>query len=703
MRPKSLLHLFFSYFIAEAASDLFKFPRLHLGFFGRGRSRQNHRRDFDWHAGCRLPNENKRLRLTPPENVHALTSLPDHIASDTRFAWHRRHEHIRGHGFWYWRPLVIQWLFETGSVAEGEVLFWLDAGNELLGSGVEADSSEAEAISDCSESSEAELGAGFRADGCLSDLQFASLVRIAENYDILAIHSDYREKQWLRGAAFHAILNVSSDDPYFANSAMIPTTGFFIKNSKIVRDNFLSAWAELMARPELVRDKDMPLSLADVAGSEERFKLLQTLNWRGFTQNREQGIFSLLLKANEPEVLGQSCTMGLGNNLTQNGFHGGISGWTRNDTSLVPDSFLSRRRESGPYGFPGLRVGLVPNFLEPPHRCAAVAATRGDASADALTRQNWRQDLELDFILQSHALKTVVAEELLLSLEVPLHADRNLGCMSLLSALARATMGLKDPEALHKIRRKLRRLPQELSNLLTSNRGSIWQKVEEATTLEDLATALRSLYVWADGELCALKTRMLAGARLAFHTDSEIAVRAVSLSEEFDGLMAARIEVSVSRFPNPKKNPSLDVDDVSLREVLFDEDKEGGTTLMRELGLEKEDSSAARFLGSDNGLSSCAFFQMKSLCLVEISGISWVTFFNKTSCLGLNGFDETAIVRLPVPAEVLSLLLLLHRAALIPEEKENFFEGIGTGFKLQAWQIFLTHGMGMHEYYYPEG
>uniref|UniRef100_A0A7S1RXZ6 Uncharacterized protein n=1 Tax=Alexandrium catenella TaxID=2925 RepID=A0A7S1RXZ6_ALECA len=193
-------------------------------------------------AQKRLAGEARRTKLF--SQISHLDDFPDFIKDDPK--WARYLQIAKGAGYWFWKAPLASHLMKY-HMREGDVLVYVDSGSEL---------------------------------GDMND--FREVAQALCNHDLVAYALTLKEGMFTKGDLF-AEFGAEPNDKYYGSPQLLATY-FAIKNTAASRA-FVDQWERLAANIRLIGDG--PSKVANHPDFKEH--------------RRDQSIFSMLVKANQPD------------------------------------------------------------------------------------------------------------------------------------------------------------------------------------------------------------------------------------------------------------------------------------------------------------------------------------------------------------------------------------------------------------------
>lgn len=179
------------------------------------------------------------------DGVFSYTDFPEFILSDKK--WQQHVQAKTGAGFWFWKgPLISHAL---NQINDGDVLLYADSGCEI---------------------------------GNVN--RFKDVAKDLCDHDMIAYSlGALKEKEWTKGDIFSEF-SVTPNNAIYGESGQILATYFWMKNTAQTRQ-FIQHWENLLANYHLISDENST-----------------TRNAKEFrTCRRDQSLFSMLMKANQPD------------------------------------------------------------------------------------------------------------------------------------------------------------------------------------------------------------------------------------------------------------------------------------------------------------------------------------------------------------------------------------------------------------------
>lgn len=177
--------------------------------------------------------------------IHAYRTLPPELMEDLRWKNHVV-PHVRGRGYWFWKPAITNLLLEKGTIKDGDIVVWVDADSNIATRGT-----------------------------------FLAQQNDKRGCDFLIQRDGGCEYVWTKGDIF-AEFGVTPDDAQYGRTAQ-PKAQTWVARINERSRMLLKHWEDLATNLHLISDEPS-----------------QSPNSPKFRENRhDQSLISLLLKASD--------------------------------------------------------------------------------------------------------------------------------------------------------------------------------------------------------------------------------------------------------------------------------------------------------------------------------------------------------------------------------------------------------------------
>lgn len=177
--------------------------------------------------------------------IHAYRTLPPELMDDLRWKNHVV-PHVRGRGYWFWKPAITNLLLEKGTIKDGDIVVWVDADSNIATRGT-----------------------------------FLAQQNDKRGCDFLIQRDGGCEYEWTKGDIF-AEFGVTPDDAQYGRTAQ-PKAQTWVARINERSRMLLKHWEDLATNLHLISDEPS-----------------QSPNSPKFRENRhDQSLISLLLKASD--------------------------------------------------------------------------------------------------------------------------------------------------------------------------------------------------------------------------------------------------------------------------------------------------------------------------------------------------------------------------------------------------------------------